>query len=61
MPGAKESVRDFMQENLYYNGHLDDYGKYAPFAAVYLLNLSGVKGKNNFGNRSALAAEKYSC
>ena len=57
MPGAKEGVRDFMQEHFSYRGHLDDYGQYAPLAAVYLLNLSGVKGKNNFGNRSALAAK----
>jgi membrane-associated phospholipid phosphatase len=59
MPQAKESVRDFMQENLFYQGQLDDYGQYAPLAAVYLLNLSGVKGKNNFGNRSALAAKSF--
>jgi membrane-associated phospholipid phosphatase len=59
MPGAKESVRDFMQENLQYQGHLDDYGQYAPLAAVYLLNVAGVKGKNNFGNRSALAAKSF--
>jgi membrane-associated phospholipid phosphatase len=55
MTGLNESVRDFMQENLAYTGSIDDYGQYAPLAAVYLLNLAGVKGKNNFGNRSALA------
>ncbi len=54
MSGLNEGVRDFMQENLAYTGSIDDYGQYAPLAAVYLLNLAGVKGKNNFGNRSAI-------
>jgi len=57
MPQAKEGVRDYMQNNLKYQGRIDDYSQYAPLAAVYLLNLSGIKGKNNFGNRSALAAK----
>lgn len=55
MPDFKKGVRDFMQENLAYHGRLDDFAQYAPLAAVYLLNLSGVKAKNNFGNRSAIA------
>jgi membrane-associated phospholipid phosphatase len=32
----------------------DDYLQYAPIIAVYGLNALGVKGKNNFGNRTAL-------
>lgn len=32
----------------------DDYLQHAPILAVYGLNLVGVKGKNNFGNRTAL-------
>ncbi len=32
----------------------DDYLQYAPIAAVYGLNIAGVKGKNNFRNRTAL-------
>jgi membrane-associated phospholipid phosphatase len=55
MPGITEGTCDYMQKNMAYNGHIDDYGKYAPLAAVYLLNLAGVKGKNNFGNRSVIA------
>ncbi len=55
MPDLKEGVRDFMQENLAYHGRLDDFAQYSPLVAVYLLNLTGVKGKNNFGNRSAIA------
>lgn len=32
----------------------DDYVQYAPIVAVYGLNALGVKGKNNFGNRTAI-------
>lgn len=34
--------------------HIDDYLQYAPIVATYGLNLAGVKGENNFGNRTAL-------
>ncbi|MBL3655959.1 phosphatase PAP2 family protein [Fulvivirga sediminis] len=34
--------------------HVDDYLQYAPAAVVYGLNLAGVKGKNNFGDRTAI-------
>ncbi len=37
-----------------YHHHADDYLQYAPIVAVYGLNALGVKGKNNFGNRTAL-------
>ena len=37
-----------------YRTHIDDYIQYAPIVAVYGLNLSGVKGENNFMNRSLL-------
>lgn len=59
MTGTKESVRDFMQENLTYQGHLDDYTQYAPLAAVYALNALGIEGKNNFGNRTAIAVKSF--
>lgn len=57
MPDVKEGIRDFMQENFAYHGKLDDFLQYSPLAAVYLLNLSGIKGKNNFGNRTAIAVK----
>jgi membrane-associated phospholipid phosphatase len=34
--------------------HVDNYLQYAPMAAVYGLNLAGIKGKNDFANRTAL-------
>jgi len=37
-----------------FNHHADDYLQHVPILAVYGLNLIGVKGKNNFGNRTAL-------
>ena len=55
MTKTKEHFRDFAQENFPYHGHFDDYAQYAPLAAVYAFNLIGVRGKNNFGNRTALA------
>lgn len=51
---TKENFRDFAQEKFSYNGRLDDHLQYAPAAAVYSLNALGIKGKNNFGNRTAL-------
>lgn len=37
-----------------FHTHVDDYLQYAPIAAVYGLNLMGVKGKNDFVNRTAI-------
>lgn len=53
--GAKENFSDFAQDNFAYHGSLDDYIQYAPLAVVYSLNALGIKGKNNFGNRTAIA------
>ena len=51
---TKENFQDWVQENTLYNGHLEDYLEFAPLAVVYGLNAVGVKGKNNFGNRTAI-------
>ncbi len=37
-----------------FHHHADDYLQYAPIVAVYGLNALGIKGKNDFGNRTAL-------
>jgi hypothetical protein len=37
-----------------FHTHGDDYLQYLPIAAVYGLELAGVKGENNFGNSMAL-------
>ncbi len=53
-PRTKENFRDWMLENYAYSGSVDDYLQYAPGLAVYALNAFHVKGKNNFGNRTAI-------
>ncbi|HKJ78170.1 MAG TPA: hypothetical protein VKA10_01490, partial [Prolixibacteraceae bacterium] len=55
MTGFKESIRDYSQEHWAYLGRADDFIQFAPLVAVYALNAAGVKGKNNFGNRTAIA------
>jgi hypothetical protein len=54
---AKENFQDWVQENFSYSGHTDDYIQYAPLVVVYGLNAFGVKGKNNFGNRTAIVVK----
>jgi membrane-associated phospholipid phosphatase len=51
---AKENFQDWIQEKTNYTGHVEDYLQYVPGVAVYALNAFGVKGKNNFGNRTAI-------
>ena len=59
MTDFKKSVRDFTQKNFAYDGHVDYYIQYGPLAAVYALNAAGIKGKNNFGNRTAIVAKSF--
>lgn len=54
MTGFKQNVREYFQEHLRYRGSFEDYSQYAPFVVVYGLNACGVKGKNDFLNRSAI-------
>jgi len=51
---AKENFQSWVQDNFAYSGHVEDYLQYAPIVAVYGLNAVGVKGKNNFGNSTAI-------
>ena len=55
MTGLKENIRDFAQENLAYNGSIDDYAYYAPLATVFVLDAFNIEPKKNFGNRTAIA------
>lgn len=54
---AKENFQNWAQTNFAYSGSIDDYIQYAPGVAVYALNAFGVKGKNNFGNRTAIVVK----
>jgi membrane-associated phospholipid phosphatase len=56
---AKENFQDWVQNKFTYSGQIDDYIQYAPLVTVYTLNLLGVEGKNNFGNRTALALKSF--
>ncbi|MXV51957.1 phosphatase PAP2 family protein [Pedobacter sp. HMF7647] len=48
-------VYNDMQEDFpRFSTKLDDYLRYAPVVAVYALNFAGVKGKNNFVDRTAM-------
>lgn len=38
---------------------LDNYLQYTPMAAVYALNLAGIKGKHNFVDRTTILATAY--
>ncbi|MBK5279797.1 MAG: phosphatase PAP2 family protein [Bacteroidia bacterium] len=42
------------EDLLYVQTHIEDYLQYIPIVAAYGLNLAGVKGENNIGNRTAL-------
>lgn len=54
---AKENFQDWMRSRFSYSGSADDYLQFAPLASVYVFNAFGVDGKNNFGNRTALAVK----
>ncbi|GAB1451961.1 hypothetical protein MASR2M47_20170 [Draconibacterium sp.] len=56
---AKEDFQEWVQTNFSYSGKADDYLQYAPLAIVYGLNVIGVKGKNNFGNITAIAVKSF--
>lgn len=43
-------------ENIHKPVHLDNYLQYAPGAMVYILNIAGIKGKNNFRDRTIIYA-----
>ncbi|QNR86018.1 phosphatase PAP2 family protein [Pedobacter riviphilus] len=50
-----ESTRAELQEDHpLFAAHVDDYLQFAPAAAVYALNLSGIKGKHNLFDASML-------
>lgn len=44
----------FWTNNPHAKFHLDNYLQFAPAATVYALNIAGIKGKNNFRDRSMI-------
>ncbi|UPK72002.1 phosphatase PAP2 family protein [Chitinophaga filiformis] len=56
-----KTVNNHFKEEVYLEGdgkmhHIDNYLQYAPGLLVYGLNLAGIKGKNNFVDRTAIYA-----
>jgi membrane-associated phospholipid phosphatase len=54
-------VNNYIKEEIYLEGnrkihHLDNYLQYAPGLLVYGLNIAGIKGKNNFVDRTVIYA-----
>ncbi len=52
-------VQDEVTENIDHKISIDDFMQFAPAAAVYALNVGGVKGKNNLKDRSIILASSY--
>lgn len=55
----KESVQDFLSAQGKNRVKVDDYLQYTPMAAVYGLNLLGVKGEHAFKDRTIILAMSY--
>ncbi|MCK3685077.1 phosphatase PAP2 family protein [Maribellus sp. YY47] len=52
-------VREELTEHIDERLTVDDFSQYAPFVSVYALNFAGVKGKNNFRDRTTILATAY--
>ncbi|WP_158862460.1 phosphatase PAP2 family protein [Maribellus comscasis] len=59
MPETKRQFRDFAQEHFAWHGNFDDYAYYTPVVVMYSLHAFGIKGKNNFGNMTAIAFKSF--
>lgn len=52
-------IRDEVKEDIDQKITIDDFSQYAPLLSVYALNFAGVKGKNNFKDRTIIMATSY--
>jgi len=52
-------LKEEVNENIDEKRTIDDFIQHAPYVSVYLLNAFGVKGKNNFKNRTVILATSY--
>ena len=50
----RSTKNEIMEDNPTFRTDIDDYLKYVPAAAVYALNMAGIKGKHNFADRTIL-------
>lgn len=49
-----EELKEEVNENIDEKTTIDDFSQFAPMAAVYILNMTGIEGKNNFKNRTII-------
>ncbi len=52
-------TRDEISEHIDTKITIDDFSQYSPFLAVYGLNALGIKGKNNFKDRTIILGTAY--
>ena len=52
---TKLEINEHIDEKL----SIDDFSQYSPFVSVYVLNAAGIKGKNNFKDRTIILASAY--
>src|SRR6476469_5843072 len=57
--GFDTNIREEVVENIDRKFTIDDFTRYVPATAVYALNLAGVKGKNNFRDRTVVLVTSY--
>jgi hypothetical protein len=57
--GLNKQLRDEVTEDIDEKLTIDDFSQYAPMASVYALNAMGVRGKNNFKDRTIVMATSY--
>jgi membrane-associated phospholipid phosphatase len=52
-------IRDELKENIDKKFTIDDFSQYVPAASVYALSAFGIKGKNNFRDRTIILSTSY--
>jgi len=57
--GYNRELRNEINENHHGEIGIDDFSRYAPVVAVYGLNAAGIKGKNNFKDRTVIMMTSY--
>lgn len=54
----QESIQnEWLEEPQQFHTNIDDYLRFAPAAMVYGLNMVGIKGQNNFGERTIILSK----
>jgi hypothetical protein len=59
LKNINEEIKEEVIENIDHKITIDDFTQYLPAVAVYGLNAMGIKGKNNFKDRTLILATSY--